>query len=53
MIENYRSGMIWDLTCRCGPVVAGLRAAGFEGGWLEQDASKRALARSARSKPAR
>jgi len=53
MIENYRSGMIWDLTCRCGPVVAGLRAAGFEGGWLEQDASKRASARSARSKPAR
>ncbi len=51
MIENYRSGMIWDLTRRCGPLVEGLRAAGFEGGWLDQAASKRAAARSARSKP--
>jgi hypothetical protein len=34
MIENYRSGMIWSLMQRCKPLVAGLRAAGFEGGWL-------------------
>jgi hypothetical protein len=51
MIENHRSGMIWNLTCRCGPLVEGLRAAGFEGGWLEETPSKRAAARSARSKP--
>ena len=34
MIENYRTGMIWDLMRRCPPVVAGLRRAGFTGGWL-------------------
>ena len=34
MIENYRSGLIWSLMRRCAPLVAGLRAAGFEGGWL-------------------
>jgi hypothetical protein len=34
MIENYRSGLIWNLTRRCPPVVTGLRRAGFTGGWL-------------------
>ena len=34
MIENYRSGLIWLLTRRSGPFVAGLRAAGFDGGCL-------------------
>jgi hypothetical protein len=34
MIENFRTGMIWDLTRRCTPVVDGLRRAGFGGGWL-------------------
>ncbi len=35
MIENYRSGLIWSLMRRCAPMVAGLRAAGFKGGWLD------------------
>jgi hypothetical protein len=35
MIENYRTGLIWDVMRRCPPVVAGLRSAGFTGGWLE------------------
>jgi len=35
MIENHRSGLVWALMRRCGPLVAGLRAAGFSGGWLE------------------
>ncbi|MDQ6639800.1 MAG: hypothetical protein M3Z15_09090 [Pseudomonadota bacterium] len=35
MIENFRSGLIWSLMKQCAPLVAGLRAAGFEGGWLE------------------
>ncbi|MEO7115658.1 MAG: glucoamylase family protein [Caldimonas sp.] len=35
MIENYRSGLIWSLMRRCAPLVTGLRAAGFEGGWLD------------------
>jgi len=34
MIENYRSGLIWDVMRRCPAVVAGLRRAGFTGGWL-------------------
>jgi hypothetical protein len=34
MIENYRTGLIWNLMRRCPPVVNGLRRAGFAGGWL-------------------
>ena len=34
MIENYRSGLIWRLMRSCPYVVAGLRRAGFTGGWL-------------------
>ncbi len=34
MIENYRSGLVWELLRGCRYVVAGLRAAGFTGGWL-------------------
>ncbi len=34
MIENYRSGLVWRLTRNCPPIVAGLRAAGFDGAWL-------------------
>lgn len=34
MIENYRSGLIWDITRRCPYFAAGLRRAGFQGGWL-------------------
>ena len=38
MIENYRCGLIWHLMRQCPYVVAGLRRAGFVGGWLgEQD----------------
>jgi hypothetical protein len=34
MIENYRSGLVWQLMRRCPHVVAGLRRAGFRNGWL-------------------
>jgi len=34
MIENYRTGSIWSIMRRCPYVVAGLRRAGFTGGWL-------------------
>ncbi len=34
MIENYRTGLIWGVMRRCPYVVAGLRRAGFAGGWL-------------------
>ena len=34
MIENYRSQLIWRLTRQCRYISAGLRRAGFRGGWL-------------------
>ena len=34
MIENYRSGLIWDIMRKCQAVITGLRRAGFSGGWL-------------------
>ncbi len=36
MIENYRSDLLWHLMWRCPYLVAGLRRAGFQGGWLKQ-----------------
>jgi hypothetical protein len=34
MIENHRTQLIWRLMRKCSHVVAGLRRAGFAGGWL-------------------
>jgi hypothetical protein len=34
MIENYRTGLIWSITRRSPYITAGLRRAGFTGGWL-------------------
>jgi hypothetical protein len=34
MIENYRTGTIWRLMRDCPCIRAGLRKAGFRGGWL-------------------
>ena len=34
MIENYRSQLIWRLMRHCRYIRAGLRRAGFRGGWL-------------------
>lgn len=34
MIENYRSGMIWQLMRHCPYIAKGLQRAGFSGGWL-------------------
>ena len=34
MIENYRSGFLWELMRRCPYISDGLRRAGFAGGWL-------------------
>lgn len=34
MIENHRTGLIWQLMRRCAWIRDGLRRAGFEGGWL-------------------
>jgi hypothetical protein len=40
MIDNFRSGLVWRLLRGCPYVVAGLRAAGFTGGWLADAASR-------------
>lgn len=37
MIENYKSGLVWQLMRGCPYIVAGLQAAGFTGGWLSGD----------------
>ncbi len=34
MIENYRTGFVWDLMRENPYIVAGLKNAGFSGGWL-------------------
>lgn len=36
MIANHRDGLVWKAMRRCKPVVAGLRKAGFAGGWLDR-----------------
>lgn len=35
MIENHRSGLIWNLTRRSPVLCRGLKGAGFNGGWLD------------------
>jgi len=35
MIENYRSGLVWRIMKKNPYVVAGLKRAGFTGGWLD------------------
>ena len=39
MIENYRSELVWRTLRRNPYIVAGLRRAGFTGGWLERSAN--------------
>ncbi len=34
MIENYRTGLLWRLMRSCPYIWAGLKRAGFDGGWL-------------------
>ncbi|MFN2441311.1 MAG: glucoamylase family protein [Thermoanaerobaculia bacterium] len=36
MIENHRSGMIWEVMRKNEHVIRGLRKAGFRGGWLDE-----------------
>jgi hypothetical protein len=36
MIENYQSALVWKTMSKCPYLIVGLRAAGFEGGWLEK-----------------
>jgi hypothetical protein len=36
MIENFRTGLIWNTMQRKPCIRLGLQRAGFSGGWLEQ-----------------
>jgi predicted esterase len=36
MIENYRSGLLWNLMKKNPYIVQGLKRAGFSGGWLDK-----------------
>jgi hypothetical protein len=38
MIENHRSGLVWEVMRRNPHIRRGLRAAGFGGGWLDAEA---------------
>lgn len=40
MIENYRSGLIWETMKKCPYIVKGLKEGGFSGGWLDEKNSK-------------
>jgi len=35
MIENYRTGLIWEIMRRSPYILSGLKRAGFKGGWLD------------------
>jgi hypothetical protein len=35
MMENHQSKLLWRLMRKCEYVAAGLRRAGFTGGWLD------------------
>ena len=34
MVENYRTGLVWNLVRKSPYLITGLRRAGFTGGWL-------------------
>ncbi|MGO4831827.1 glucoamylase family protein, partial [Rhizobiaceae sp. 2RAB30] len=36
MIENYRTGLLWEWMRSCPYLTTGLRRAGFRGGWLDE-----------------
>jgi NADPH:quinone reductase-like Zn-dependent oxidoreductase len=37
MIENHRTGLLWNLMRRCPSIWRGVQRAGFTGGWLESE----------------
>jgi len=42
MIENHRTGLLWNLMRKCPYIWRGLQKAGFAGGWLESIANPNA-----------
>jgi hypothetical protein len=39
MIENYKTGLLWNLMRNCPYIINGLGRAGFSGGWLQKQYS--------------
>jgi hypothetical protein len=39
-LENYQTGLIWDILKKNKYIITGLQKAGFRGGWLEQGDTK-------------
>jgi hypothetical protein len=39
MIENFHTGMLWQLMRGVPCITNGLRKAGFNGGWLDESAA--------------
>lgn len=37
MIENYQTGLVWELMKRCPYIREGLKKTGFTGGWLDEE----------------
>jgi hypothetical protein len=52
MIDNYRQDFVWGLMRHCCYVKAGLRKAGFRGGWLGEDLAAAAAPPLAAEPPA-
>lgn len=44
MIENYRSGLLWNLMKNNPHILNGLKNAGFEGAWVDEKSGKMKLA---------
>jgi hypothetical protein len=40
MVENHRTGLVWEVMRRNPHIVRGLRVAGFTGGWLDAAAAR-------------
>ena len=53
MIENYRSDLVWRTMRRNPYIIAGLKKAGFTGGWLTPVAGKSATLRPVHRRPPR
>ncbi len=45
MVENYRSGFVWELMKKSPWIARGLERAGFQGGWLQKTPLKTAAPR--------
>jgi hypothetical protein len=36
MLENYNTGLVWEIMKKNPYIIVGLKKAGFQGGWIEE-----------------